>query len=118
MFEHYSKPLISRQRYYLRVVSNFIWACAILFFSLLIGVLGYHFIASLSWIDSFLNASMILTGMGPVNQMYDTASKLFSGLYAIYSGVAFLSTIAVFMAPVIHRFMHRFHLTDEMEKEL
>lgn len=113
MFEHYSKPLISLQEYYKRVGRNFLWAVFIIGFSLGMGMLGYHYFASLSWIDSLLNASMILTGMGPINPMPNDASKLFASFYSLYSGVAFLSTIAVFFAPIIHRFMHRFHFSED-----
>jgi hypothetical protein len=75
----------------------------------LIGVVGYHTIAGLPWIDSLLNASMILTGMGPVNPMETDAAKLFASFYSIYSGVAFLSISVVFLAPLAHRILHLFH---------
>jgi hypothetical protein len=82
-----------------------------LIFSLAIGMIGYHLIAHLSWIDSFVNASMILTGMGPVNPMPSRAAKLFSGLYAIYSGVGFLTAMGLLFAPVLHRFLHKVHMS-------
>lgn len=69
--------------------------------------------ADLPFLDALLNASMILTGMGPVNTMNNAASKIFASLYALYSGVAFLSTIGVFLSPVIHRFMHKIHMDPE-----
>ena len=75
-------------------------------FSIGIGVLGYHYIGELKWIDSIYNASMILTGMGPVNEMKTNAAKLFASIYAIFSGVIFLSTVAIFFAPFAHRLMH------------
>lgn len=78
--------------------------------SLVIGVLGYHVFESLPWIDSLLNASMILGGMGPVNELHTTAGKLFASFYAIYCGVIFLVVAGIILAPVIHRFMHHFHL--------
>lgn len=84
-----------------------------LIFSLLLGMAGYHFLNKLSWVDSLLDASMILTGMGPVHPMTNTSSKVFASIYALYSGVAFMTTIAVFLAPVIHRIMHRFHLEEK-----
>ncbi len=113
MYEKKSTPLLSKPAFYRRLGKNFLWSLFILLASLLAGMIGYHQLANLSWMDSFLNASMILTGMGPIDPMPDNASKLFAGVYALYSGVAFLSTIAVFLAPVLHRFMHRFHLEDE-----
>jgi hypothetical protein len=85
---------------------------AIVFFSLAAGVMGYHFIAGLSWIDSVLNASMILTGMGPVDPMKDTPSKLFASAYALFSGVVFLSAVAIVLSPVLHRIVHAFHMSE------
>lgn len=78
--------------------------------SLALGVLGYHLVAGLSWIDALVNASMILTGMGPVNEMSTVGAKLFASFYALFSGVAFLTIVAVLLAPAVHRFLHRFHL--------
>ena len=86
---------------------------AIVTVALSAGVLGYHQIAGLSWIDSILNASMILTGMGPVDTMRDTASKLFASAYALFSGVVFLSAVGIVLAPIIHRVVHAFHVDDE-----
>lgn len=112
MFEKKSEKLLSRKKFISRQVRFSIYAAGILLFSLLIGVLGYTTFAGLEFIDALLNASMILTGMGPVNPMTDNTAKLFASFYAIYSGVAFLSVIGVFIAPVVHRFMHKIHLED------
>jgi len=73
-------------------------------------MIGYHLVAGLSWIDALVNASMILTGMGPVDQMTSVGAKLFASFYALFSGVAFLTSVAVLLAPAVHRFLHRFHL--------
>ena len=78
-------------------------------------MLGYNLIAGLNWVDSLLNASMILTGMGPIDPMPDNASKIFASMYCIYSGVAFLSSIAVFLSPAFHRIMHKLHLENKKE---
>jgi hypothetical protein len=78
-----------------------------------IGVLGYHLIESMSWVDSLLNASMILGGMGPVTPLQTDAGKIFASFYALYSGVVLLASVGVLAAPILHRFMHRFHLQDE-----
>lgn len=86
---------------------------AIVAVSLLAGTLGYHLIAGLGWIDALLNASMILTGMGPVDPMKDTASKLFASAYALFSGVVFLSAVAILLSPILHRIVHAFHIDDE-----
>ncbi len=79
-------------------------------FSLFMGSAGYHYLDGLSWIDALLNASMILAGMGPVDPVKSTAAKLFATFYALYSGIAFLTMMAILMAPLLHRFLHKFHL--------
>ena len=112
MFERKSESLISRKKFINRQVRFSIYAAGILFVSLMIGVVGYWAFADLGFVDALLNACMILTGMGPVNPMTDNPAKLFASFYAIYSGVAFLSVIGVFIAPVVHRFMHKIHLED------
>ena len=78
---------------------------------------GYHGLEGLSWIDSFLNAAMILSGMGPANELHTVGGKLFAGIYAIFSGVIFISMAAVLLAPAIRRFLHRFHLEVEQPSE-
>ncbi len=113
MFEHKREPLITRHEFVIRIAKYFFISIAILGFSLLVGMLGYHNLCGLSWIDSLLNASMILTGMGPVVEMKTFASKLFASFYALYSGIAFLSSVSVLLAPALHRFMHVLHLEDE-----
>ena len=113
MFEHHKKPLISQTQFVRRLFANVLIAMMVVAVSLFIGMVGYHITAGLSWIDSLQNASMILTGMGPVNPMEGNSAKFFASAYAIYSGVAFLSAMAVIVAPVIHRFMHKFHLEEE-----
>jgi hypothetical protein len=87
-------------------------AIAIVASALAVGVLGYRYIAKLEWIDALLNASMILTGMGPVAPMTDNASKIFASMYAIFSGVVFLSGVGIVLSPLFHRILHRFHLED------
>jgi hypothetical protein len=109
-FEHKSEQLISPKRFINRLVTFAFFAFIIISFSLLIGVVGYHYVAHLNWIDSLLNASMILTGMGPVNAMDSDNAKIFASLYSLYSGVAFLSTIGIMLAPALHRLMHIIHL--------
>jgi len=74
------------------------------------GILGYHFTENLSWIDSLVNASMLLGGMGPVDVLHTNAGKLFASFYALYSGIVFLVSVGVILAPLYHRFLHRFHL--------
>ncbi len=77
---------------------------------MLLGIIGYHSLEGLSWVDSTLNAAMILGGMGPVNELHTTGGKLFAAGYALSSGVVFLAAAGVLFAPVLHRLMHKFHL--------
>jgi hypothetical protein len=112
-FEHKNQPLLSRDQYLLRVVRYVAYSSLLISGSLAIGILGYHYFNYLSWIDSLLNASMILSGMGPTNALTNTTAKIFASFYSIFSGVVFLSTVAVFLSPIVHRFLHRLHLDEE-----
>jgi hypothetical protein len=96
-----------------RVFRNLLAGGIILFISLLIGMIGYHYYFKLSWVDSLYNASMILTGMGPVDKALTTSGKIFASFYAIYSGVAFLTSVAIIFSPIVHRFLHKFKLDVE-----
>lgn len=113
MYEHHQEPLAPRRKFASRVAKSMLGAGGLLAFSLGLGVLGYHGFAGLDWVDALLDASMILTGMGPVHPMATTASKLFASAYALFSGVAFLSSMGVLAAPIAHRFLHRLHLESE-----
>jgi len=113
MYEHHKQPLASRKVFAQRLTRNGVMGLLLLGFSLAVGMLGYHFLEHLSWIDSLLNASMILGGMGPVNPMKTDVGKIFASFYAIYSGVILLASVGILIAPIFHRFMHRFHLADE-----
>ena len=112
MFEHKRQKLLPRRLFLRRVAACFCVASLLVAVALMIGVLGYHYICGLSWVDAVLNASMILTGMGPVNPMETHRAKLFASAYALFSGVIFLSCTGVVLAPVFHRMMHRFHLNE------
>ena len=113
MYESRYKPLISRRAFAHRVARSVAASLALVAFALAVGTLGYHSIARFSWIDSFENASMILTGMGPVSPMPTDGAKLFASFYALFSGIAFLGMVTLMMAPIVHRFLHRLHLEDE-----
>jgi hypothetical protein len=113
MYERHKQPLASRDKFIRRLGLNALIGVGILLGSLGIGILGYHFLEGLSWIDSLLNASMILGGMGPVNPMRTNPGKLFASFYALYSGVVLLASVGVLAAPIFHRFLHHFHLADE-----
>ncbi len=111
-FEHKSKKLLPVKSFFLRQFVFLLYAFAVIAFSLFIGMAGYHYWGKLNWIDSLLNASMILTGMGPVNIMQSDAAKLFASFYSLYSGVVFLTTIAMILAPIVHRIMHILHIEN------
>ena len=112
-FEHRRQPLLSRSDFLRRFAYSALLALLLLAVWLLIGMAGYHWLAGLPWVDAFLNASMIVGGMGPVNLLTAPSAKVFAGFYAIFSGVIFLSVFGLLIAPVFHRFMHRFHLESE-----
>jgi len=113
MYEHHKQPLASQKVFAQRLTRNGMIGLVLLVFSLGAGMLGYHFLENLSWIDALLNASMILGGMGPVTPLQTNAGKIFASVYAIYSGVVLLASVGVLAAPIFHRFLHRFHLADE-----
>jgi len=113
MLEHHTKPLLPFGLFLKRVVRYTGFTILLIGFSLGIGVIGYHFLDGLSWLDALLNAAMILTGMGPVDPMKTDEAKWFASFYAIFSGVAFLSTVAVFLTPMVHRLLHKYHLDQD-----
>ena len=110
MFERRSEPLLPRRAFLSRLVRSAALGFAIVAVSLLIGMAGYSFFLGLGWIDAFLNASMLLGGMGPLDPPKTAGGKLFSGVYALCCGFAVLGVAGVIFAPVFHRFLHRFHL--------
>jgi hypothetical protein len=112
-FEGPQEPLATRRVFLRRVFSYLGLSIVIIGVSLGIGVLGYHFFEHLSWLDSLLNASMILGGMGPVDTLHTEAGKLFASFYALFSGMVFLVAVGVLIAPVFHRFLHRFQAAPE-----
>lgn len=110
MFERRSEPLASQHAFAQRMLRYGLITAGIILFSLVIGIIGYHYLESLSWIDSLLNASMILGGMGPVNALQTNAGKIFASFYALYSGIILLASVGVLATPIFHRILHRFHL--------
>ena len=117
MFEHRREQLIPRARFVARMLRSAAFAMALVGGSLLIGVLGYRGLCGLPWIDAILNASMILGGMGPVDRVVTVPGKLFASAYALFSGFALLTSVGVLLAPLFHRFLHRFHLETEEDSE-
>lgn len=110
MYEHRREPLVSRPVYYRRVFRHVCIASGMIGGALGLGVLGDHYCAGFGWLDALLNASMILSGMGPVQDLKSAAGKWFASFYALFSGVAFIISAGVLFAPVAHRFFHKFHL--------
>ena len=116
MFEHKKEPLLPRPKYLRRVAKHGLFAFGIVFVSLGIGIVGYHVLEGLGWIDATVNAAMILGGMGPVNELHTNAGKLFAAAYALFSGIVFLVAVAVLFAPTFHRFLHKFHFDEKSGK--
>lgn len=113
MYEHHRQPLAKKSVFVKRLALNGILGLALLIFSLTVGMMGYHFLEGLTWIDSLLNASMILGGMGPVTPLQTNAGKIFASIYAIYSGVILLASVGILATPIFHRFLHHFHLAED-----
>jgi len=115
MYEHRSKPLLPRRKFYHRLARSATLSLTLIGGALLIGMAGYHFFENLGWIDSFANASMILSGMGPLAELKTDGGKIFAGCYALFSGVAFLTSVGIVFTPIFHRFIHKFHLESDKE---
>ena len=113
MYEHRKQPLASKATFYQRVLRNIVIALIIMAVCLAIGIAGYHFWANASWIDALHNASMILSGMGPVIEIQTVSGKIFSSAYALFSGVVFITNVGVILAPAVHRIFHRLHLEEK-----
>lgn len=112
MYEHKKQPLLPIHAFYKRALWHLLISVLILSVCLIIGITGYHFIADAKWLDAFHNASMILSGMGPVIEIGNTAGKWFSSLYALFSGIVFITNIGVILAPAAHRIFHILHLEE------
>lgn len=113
MYESKAHPLIPRRRFVKRVALHAALAITLLVLSLAIGMSGYMYFERLAWRDAFLNASMLMGGMGPVDAPKTNSGKLFAGLYALYAGLVFLITVGLVFTPVVHRLMHKFHLQQD-----
>ena len=111
--EHKSEPLLPPSAFRKRMLLVTAAGAAVVAFALFLGALGYRLTEGWGWLDATLNASMILTGMGPVDALHTAAGKVFASGYALFSGVVFLSLAALFLTPVAHRILHAFHLQAE-----
>ena len=113
MYERRTHPLLTRRQFAGRVARHLLFASILLALALGVGVLGYHFLGDLKWIDSLLNASMILGGMGPVDELKTTTAKLFASFYALFSGLVFLGVATMLVTPFAHRLLHHFHVPEK-----
>ena len=113
-FEHRTHNVAPRNRFYKRVAKYMLLGLSFILLSLFLGAVGYRYLEDVSWVDSFYNASMILTGMGPAIVLHSDTSKIFVTVYSIYSGVAFLTAVGVIFAPLFHRILHK--LLSPIEK--
>jgi hypothetical protein len=109
MYESKKHPPLSRAQFVSRMVNHLIAVLGLLFVSLLLGIGGYMIFEHLSFLDGFLNSTMLLGGMGPVNIPVTAGGKIFAGFYALYSGLVFIVSAALIFTPVLHRVLHRFH---------
>jgi hypothetical protein len=118
MYEARHAPLASRRRFIRRIVTHVVIVTAVIALSLGVGIGGYRYFEGMDWIDAYLNAAMLLGGMGPVGpELRTRGGKLFAGAYALYAGMVVLVAAGILMAPVFHRVMHRFHLEEEKERD-
>lgn len=112
-FENKDQRLAPQHIFLKRVFRGISLGLLLIVISLTIGMCGYHFFESMSWVDAFVNAAMILSGMGPMTPLQTAAGKMFAGFYALFSGLALIVIIGVIFAPVIHRFFHKFHMDSD-----
>ena len=112
MYEHRTQPLLPRNVFYRRIARHAALGFAVITVALGIGMIGYHCFEKLPWVDAFVNAAMILSGMGPVATLQTDAGKIFAGCYALFSGLALIAILGIIFAPVVHRALHKFHLEE------
>jgi hypothetical protein len=116
MFEHRTTPLLPRHKFLMRLVSTALFGVLIMIAALFIGMCGYHYFEGQSWIDAFANAAMILSGMGPLSPLTSFDGKLFAGIYALFSGLTFITVAGVILSPIVHRVFHRFLIEGDEEE--
>lgn len=112
-FESRHQPLLSRRRFARRIARHLVVSAGFMGVSLLVGMIGYHALEGMNWIDSFLNAAMILGGMGPIEALHTNAGRIFAGCYALYSGLGAVILMGFLAAPLFHRVLHQFHLEQK-----
>lgn len=112
-FEHHSAPLVSHAVFVGRLTRNIVLALALIGIALAIGMIGYRLTEGMDWLDAYLNASMLLGGMGPVAALHTDAGKFFAGTYALFCGLLIVIASGVILAPILHRVLHAFHVEDD-----
>lgn len=113
MFEKKHQALAPTSTFFIRLLKTTGLGLLAIALALLIGMLGYHYFEKMTWVDAFVNAAMILSGMGPMGTLSTSAGKIFAGFYALFSGLMFILIIGLIFAPVFHRFFHKFHLESK-----
>jgi len=114
-YESRHDAILPRSEFIKRLARNCGVAAVLVGLSLLLGMAGYRYLEAMSWIDAFANASMILSGMGPLAPLQTWGGKLFAGLYALYSGLLLILATGIVFAPVVHRMLHRFHVDHDQQ---
>jgi uncharacterized membrane protein len=109
VYEHKAQPPLSSRQFVRRLGQHGLFALGLVIVSLLVGMIGYHWLADQGWVDAFLNTSMLLGGMGPIGELRTDGAKLFAGCFALYSGLVFLAVAILLLTPIFHRVLHRFH---------
>jgi hypothetical protein len=113
MYEHRGHPLLPWPAFLRRAARHMSWGGVIVILAVALGTAGYHLSANLPWLDAFLNASMILSGMGPVDRLDTSGAKLFAALYALFSGLVFIAVMGIVLGPWVHRLFHWFHIEGD-----
>jgi TRAP-type C4-dicarboxylate transport system permease small subunit len=116
MYERRADKLAPTSIFIKRIIASLLIALALIAAALMLGIAGYHFVAGFEWIDSLLEASMILGGMGPLKDLPNDTAKIFASAYALFSGIIFIALMGIMMSPVVHRVMHKFHI-DENDQD-
>ena len=112
-YERHGERLAPPSVFIKRIIVSLLICLGVIAVGLMAGIVGYHFIAGFNWIDSLLEASMILGGMGPVKELHSDPAKIFASIYALFSGLVVLALMGIMLAPIMHRVMHRFHVAEE-----
>lgn len=111
-YEKHNQHLLSQRGFFVRLLQHLAVALGLVVLSIALGAAGYHFLEGLNWIDAIYNATMILTGMGPVSPLQRDVSKIFASCYAVFGGIVILAITGIILAPLAHRLLHLFHLKE------